>query len=331
MKRLILVLLTVAVAMVLIGTALAQRGRGSRGHGRHGMMGSTASQTPVACEERQAAGLCAQLTAEERAEMISLRAGLRADGATPEQIHAAMGELFTEKGIDLPEGWAEHPAFCLTGEGWSGSMMGMGGLCAQLAIEDRQELQELRSRLWAAEATREEIHAAVGQWLEEHGIELPEDWADRPFAGPGRGGLGHHGQRGLMGLGLQLTAEDWQELQTLRSSLWEADKTPEQIHAAVGEWLTEKGIELPEGWAERPAFCRIRGGFGRTGMRGAGGPGWRGCWGASGAGASPDESVVPDEESTGDQRTSDLKQEVPPTAVEKQSWGEVKKETKESE
>ena len=296
MKRLILVLLTVAIAMVLIGTALAQRGRGSRGHGRHGMMGSTAPQTPVVCEERQVAGLCAQLTAEERAEMISLRAGLRADGATPEQIHAAMGELFTEKGIDLPEGWAECPAFCLAGEGWSGSMIGMGGLCAQLTDEDGQELQELRSRLWTEEATREEIHTAVGDWLREHGVELPEDWAERPFARPGQGGFGRFGQRGIIGLGVQLTAGDWQELQTLRYSLWEADATSERIHAAVGDWLVEKGIEIPEGWAGQPALCRIRGGLGRPGLRGAVGPGWRGCWAPSGEGVSPDEST-PDEES----------------------------------
>ena len=328
MKRFFLVLLVAGTAMLLLGTAVIGQGRRGAGrHGRHGMMGNTLRGSQVTPIQSQNAGWCLQLSTEDWQELQTLKTQLWEEGATPDQIHAAVGEWFTEQGIVHPEGWADFPLFCQAGGGvgcfgidW------VGGLGSQLTTEEWQELQALKIQLWEEGKTAEEMHSAIGEWLVEKGIELPEDWADRPFVHGYQGDAGHWGMGSFMGWGSQLAVEDWQELQELMAGLIAEGKTPEEMHSAVGEWLEEKGIALPETWTSIPGTCRVQGG--NTEYRGMGRWGGRGCCPVNTIAPPAGPSEAPTDAST--EQTSSFEQSVSPTAVEKQSWGQIKEQTQES-
>ncbi|MBN1543662.1 T9SS type A sorting domain-containing protein [candidate division KSB1 bacterium] len=162
----------------------------------------------------------AQLTEGQRAELRDLVSSLRADGATPEEIHAAVEELFAGWGIERPE-MPRH----------GGRMPFM----AQLSEEQRTEVRDLVASLRAENATPEEIRAAVDELLASWGIERPEH--------PGRGGR--------MPFMAQLSEEQRTEVRDLVASLRAENATPEEIRAAVDELLSSWGIERP-GRPERP-------------------------------------------------------------------------------
>ncbi len=105
--------------------------KGRRG-GRHGHRGGPA--------------LGAQLTEEQKAEVQVLVSGLKEEGATSEEIHAALAEFREANGIEAPE------------RGNRGSL--------NLDPEVKAQIEQLK----ADGATREEIRAA----LAAQGVELPE-------------------------------------------------------------------------------------------------------------------------------------------------------------
>ena len=77
-----------------------------------------------------------------------------------------------------------------------------GGVGAALTAEQQEALKATVDELKTAGATREEIHAAVGEKLESFGVELPEDWAERPTLGQGDGqGNGKGKAKGVRGRG----------------------------------------------------------------------------------------------------------------------------------
>lgn len=110
-------------------------------HGRRGML----------------QGVRSQLTDDQLAEVRAALESLKAADASREDIQAAFATLLEGYGVDLPEPgdrMAERLASVLTEE--------------QLA-----EVQSRVDELKAAEASRADIHAAVGTLLEGYGVEAP--------------------------------------------------------------------------------------------------------------------------------------------------------------
>jgi hypothetical protein len=145
-------------------------------------------------------------------------AGLRDDGASREDIHAAVTELFTSWGIDPPEfrlGPGRH---------------GPAPWAEQLTEEQRTELHDLVSGLRDDDASREDIHTAVTELFTSWGIDPPEF-----RLGPGR--------RGPAPWAEQLTEDQRSQLRALRFNLRDNGATREEIHTAVVAQLTEWGID----------------------------------------------------------------------------------------
>lgn len=168
-------------------------------------------------------GLMANLTDEQKAEIQATVEALKAEGATPEQIHAAVGEKLVSFGVTLPEGWNVPPPF--------------RGLVANLTDEQKAEIDATIAALVAEGATREQIHQAVGEKLESFGVTLPEYWNTPPHL------------RGLLNrLGTSLTDAQKAELAATIDAMRAEGATREQIHTAIGEKLQSYGITLPTNW-----------------------------------------------------------------------------------
>jgi uncharacterized protein YpuA (DUF1002 family) len=133
--------------------------------GRHAMRG-------------MAVGMCNTLTDEQREAIHEKVAEMREAGATREEIRTAVAEMLEEYGIEVPEEW-----FSRKGNGYY--------LCADLTDEQRAAIRAKVAEMKEAGATREEIRTAVAEMLKEYGIEVPEDWVNRP--GRGKRGM----RRGL--------------------------------------------------------------------------------------------------------------------------------------
>ena len=143
---------------------------------------------------------------------------------------------------------------------------GMGKFKADLTAEQQAALKETVEGLRQSGASREEVHAAVGAQLQSYGVELPENWEDRPTKGQ-RGG------RGLGKLGADLTAEQQAALKETVQGLRQSGASREEVHTAVGAQLQSYGVELPENWEDGPAKGQRRGHrFGKRGRRGAAPP-----------------------------------------------------------
>ena len=117
-----------------------------------------------------------QLTEQQRTELRELVSGLRDNNASREEIHAAVTELFTSWGIDLPD------------QRLGRLRRGPAPWAEQLTDEQRTELHELVSALRDDGATREGIHAVVVTQLAEWGIDWSSDCS-------GEGRLGHRAAR----------------------------------------------------------------------------------------------------------------------------------------
>ena len=189
-----LVFLSSLSLLVIAGTLSAQ-GRGFRGHGdglglteeqrqeMHELVSSLRAEGASLEEIQAAAGellaewgierpdrpgpgfgtppFLEQLTDEQRAQVLELINNMRAEDATREDIHAAVSELLSSWGVDIPD----HPR---RGRGLRGAYF-----FDQLTEDQQQQLQELVSGMRVEGATREEIHEAVAALLEEWGIEPP--------------------------------------------------------------------------------------------------------------------------------------------------------------
>ena len=120
------------------------------------------------------------------------------------------------------------------------------GFWSKLTDEQRTAVQAKIKELRDQDATREEIHNAVKAMLQDWGIELPENWDNRP----GFRRLDHRPDDVFS----QLTEDQRKELHEKIKTLREQDTSREDIKAAVKSMLESWGIELPENWDQIPGF-----------------------------------------------------------------------------
>ena len=104
-------------------------------------------------------------------------------------------------------------------------------LTANLTDEQKAEVQQLVNEMKANEAARDEIHAAVGQKLQELGITLPENW-DQTFQ--------------QFSAVRRLTDEQRAEVRALVESMQAEGKTRDEIHTAIATKYEEWGKAMPE-------------------------------------------------------------------------------------
>jgi uncharacterized membrane-anchored protein len=108
-------------------------------------------------------GFWKDLTKEQREVVHEKIKELREQGATREEIRAAVAEMLQGYGIELPEKWGE------------GHRCDIRDLLSNLTDEQRQAVRDKIREMRSQGATREEIQAAVAEMLEGYGIELPKD------------------------------------------------------------------------------------------------------------------------------------------------------------
>ena len=156
------------------------------------------------------------LTDEQKEEIKTIVEELREDGASREEIKAAVDSKLTEWGIEVPEfkngAKRRHPPFL-----------------NDLTEEQREEIKDIVQDMRENGASREEVKAAVDSKLTEWGIEVPE--SERPRLPPWMNNL---------------TDEQKEEIKTTVEELREAGASREEIREAVKKKLEEWNIELPE-------------------------------------------------------------------------------------
>jgi len=187
-------------------------------------------------------GFLSNLTDEQRAAVQEKREEMRSQGATREEIHAAVVEMLKGYGIEVPENCP--------------GPMGPGrfGFGDDLTDEQRDAIQEKVGEMRNQSASREEIHAAIAEMLKGYGIEVPDDWNGPPPSGHPWGDFG-----------ADLTDEQRQALREKKEELRAQGATREEIHAAIAEMLKGYGIEVPEsrpGWHGPGGFGHLNGCFG---------------------------------------------------------------------
>ncbi len=188
-------------------------------------------------------GFWTNLTEEQREAVQEKKEEMRSQGATREEIRAAVAELLEGYSVELPENWDRW-------HGPKGFGHRHGGFWRNLTDEQRQALREKKEELRSQSATHEEIRAAVAEMLEGYGVELPEDWP-----GPhGRGGFGP----GPGGFFEDLTKEQREAVHEKIKEMRDQGATRAEVHTAVAEMLKGYGIEVPEDWPGPHG----RGGFG---------------------------------------------------------------------
>jgi hypothetical protein len=125
----------------------------------------------------------------------------------------------------------------------SGQHQGRGlNLCADLTDEQQTALREKVTEMKEDGATREEIHTTVGEMLHGFGVELPEDWDQRPRRGDGPFA--------------NLSDEQRNEIHQMVMDMKEAGASRAEIHEIVGTMLHGFGVELPEDWDQHQERCR---------------------------------------------------------------------------
>jgi len=204
--------MTVATALLALAlvtfsiAAFAQGGKGQRGGGQHGKVFQ-------------------QLTDEQKTQLQTKLDELKAAGAKPEEVRAAVKDMLKGWGIEMPQGQA-------------GRGGGMRAVMEKLTPEQRTELQAKMKEMRQANKTPEEIRAAVQEMLKGWGVEIPQGQDGQGIQG-GRGG-------GLRAVMEKLTPEQRTELQAKMKEMRQANKTPEEIRATMQEMLKGWGIEMPQ-------------------------------------------------------------------------------------
>ena len=200
--------MTALLALSLIASVSAQMGRGGHGPGQPGI------QQPG--HAGHGGGMHMQLTDEQQKELEATVTSLHEQGATRQEIRAAVDALFAGWGIERPQ----------PGDHANGP---------QLTDEQREQLHATVQGLRDQDAAPEEIHAAVKALFDEWGIDMPAHF-------PGR--MGRMGQNGFGSP--QLTDEQREQLHATVQGLRDQDATREEIRAAVDALFTEWGIERPQ-------------------------------------------------------------------------------------
>jgi DNA-binding transcriptional regulator YhcF (GntR family) len=105
-----------------------------------------------------------QLSEDQREALRTMVEEMREADASHEEIRSAVHEMLEGWGIEIPEG-----------RGKRGEQRGrMKEVFEQLTEEQRKAIHDKVVEMREADATREEIRAAVREMLESFGIELPE-------------------------------------------------------------------------------------------------------------------------------------------------------------
>jgi uncharacterized membrane-anchored protein len=167
-------------------------------------------------------GFLMDLTEEQKEAIHEKITELREEGASHEEIHAAVGEMLEEYGVELPENWGER--------------RGRKEFFGNLTEEQREAIHKKMREMRDEGATHEEIHATVSEMLKEYGVEVPERLGERPHR---------------MGFFAELTEDQREAVREKMKEMRDEGATHEEIHATVSEMFEEYGIELPEHWGER--------------------------------------------------------------------------------
>lgn len=156
-----------------------------------------------------------RLTAEQRQQLQAKLKELKAANAKPEEIKAAIAELYKGWGLELPK---------------------RGEAGAKLTTEQRTELQAKLQELKAAGAKREEIKAAVAALYKQWGLQPPqkEGGHKKDDAAPG----------GLRRLMEGLTAEQRQQVLAKIDEMKQAGSTQEEIKAKIMEMIKGFGDKV---------------------------------------------------------------------------------------
>jgi hypothetical protein len=158
-----ILILLAAVVLSPASDALAGRGIGKPGDPHRGQ------------------GIFSSLTSEQREAVHARVTEMRENGASREEVHAAVGEMLKSYGIELPEDWNEKPH----------GRRGPGRrFMTQLTEEQREAVRARVTEMRENGASREETRAVVHEMLKSYGIELPDRREDAPAVGPGASSSG---------------------------------------------------------------------------------------------------------------------------------------------
>ncbi len=184
-------------------------------------------EAPRAAAGQALKTVLAQLTPEQRQELKAKVEEMKDEGASGEEIRAAIKQMLDGWGIEAPRAAAGQA---------------LKTVLAQLTPEQRQELKAKVKEMKEEGASGEEIHAAIKQMLDGWGIEVPQ---------------GNRVQRNvrarLSWLAKQLTPEQRQELKARVTAMKDEGASREEIHAAVQEMLKAWDVEVPQGCHSSPA------------------------------------------------------------------------------
>jgi alkylhydroperoxidase/carboxymuconolactone decarboxylase family protein YurZ len=156
------------------------------------------------------------LSDEQKAELKVTVQGLKDNGASREEIKAAVDALFETWGIEKPEGRM----------GRRGGKHGQHGAMMDLLDETQQEAVKTKmEEMKAADATREEIHEAITTMFADWGIEMPER---------------------SVPLEEQLTEDQIATVKAEVERLKDEGKSRQEIREALETLYSGFGLELPE-------------------------------------------------------------------------------------
>ncbi|MBU0608708.1 MAG: hypothetical protein KKI08_12540 [Armatimonadetes bacterium] len=166
----------------------------------------------------------ANLTDEQRIQLMAKIKEMRAANAKPEDIKAAIAELYKGWGLEMPQrGQRDGQGF---GKG--------NGFGANLTDEQRAQLQAKLKELKEQGAKREVMKAAIDELYKGWGLEPPQFGEGGKGKGDGKGGLGRGPMQELM---QGLTDDQRQQVLTKTDEMKKAGSTPEEIRKAIMEMI----------------------------------------------------------------------------------------------
>ena len=238
-----------------------------------GLFVTAAFAQPAAPGQGKGHRFGANLTDEQRTQLQAKIKELREANAKPEDIKAAVAELYKGWGLAMPQrgqgpGAGNAPGVALTDEqwkqledkikelraanaksdeirtaltelfkGWAGGRQGQGAgnrFGANLTDEQRAQLQAKIKELRDAGAKREAMKAAIDELYKGWGLEPPQFGEGGKGKGDGKGGLGRGPMQELM---QGLTDEQRQQVLTKTDEMKKAGSTPEEIRKAIMEMI----------------------------------------------------------------------------------------------
>lgn len=174
-------------------------------------------ELPEKCGKRLGRiGFHPSLNEDQRKAVREKIAELRESGAEHEEIRAAVSAMLEGYGIELPPD--------------AGHRFGPPPFIADVTDEQREALHEKMREMRSEGATREEIRSAMGEMLEDWGVELPERWGEG------------HGPKSFFA---KLSEEQRDAVREKTREMRRAGASREEVRAAVRQMLEGYGIEPP--------------------------------------------------------------------------------------